>query len=58
MGYFVIGLLFELVLIVAAGNFIDGGHYGAASSFALCSIIFAIYQVGYLIIWYDRKKQK
>lgn len=58
MGYFVIGLLFELVLIVATGNFIDGGHYGAASSFALCSIIFAIYQVGLLITGTNVKKQK
>lgn len=57
MGYFIIGFLFELVLIIATGSFVNGGHYGTASSFALCSVILAIYQSVYIVIWYNHKNR-
>lgn len=55
MGYIVIGLIFELVLSIMAGNFVAGEHYGQAATLALLAVIFAIYQAAYIIV-YMRKK--
>jgi len=53
-GYIVIGLIFELVLSIMAGNLVAGGHYGNAVTFALLAVIFAIYQAAYIISFFKK----
>jgi len=54
-GYIVIGLIFELVLAIMAGNAVDGGYYGSAATLALLAVIFAIYQAAYIILFFKKK---
>jgi len=54
-GCIVIGLIFELVLSIMAGNFVAGGHYGQAATLALLAVIFAIYQAAYIVVYLRRK---
>lgn len=50
-GYIVIGLIFELVLSIMAGNAVDRGYYGSAATLALLAVIFAIYQAAYIVVY-------
>ncbi len=55
-GYIVIGLIFELVLSIMAGNLVAAGSYGNAVTLALLVIIFAIYSAAYIVVYMRRKR--
>jgi len=54
-GYIVIGLIFNVILAIMAGNFYTGGHYGQAVTLALLAIIYAIYNAAYIVVYMRRK---
>ncbi len=55
-GYIVIGLIFNVILAIMAGNFFAGEHYGSAVTLALLAIIFAIYNAAYIVMYMNRKR--
>ncbi len=55
-GYIVIGLVFNVILAIMAGNFFAGEHYGSAVTLALLAVIFAIYNAAYIVVYMNRKR--
>ncbi len=59
-GYIVIWIIFNVIfnvlLAVMAGNFFAGEHYGSAVTLALLTVIFAIYNAAYIVVYMNRKR--
>lgn len=53
--YILIGLIFEFVLAILAGCFVDRGCYGAATILVSCILINAIYNAAMWAVYQIKK---